>query len=117
MTNKRITRRGVDRVLSAIEEDILRASDAEILQETHNAHRQANGVRALVERQIQARTQAVPREPAARRQLLAELLRARPTLAPEMSATFNGGQTPSDNEVDEVISLLLRRGVLNPKND
>jgi len=117
MTNKRIKRSTIDRVLSAIERDILYASDDEILQETTGAQQQAHRVRTLIERQIQVRTRVVPREPAARRRLLAELLRTRPTLASAMSATFSDAQTPTDDEVDELIETLLRRGVLNPKRD
>lgn len=117
MTHKRVTHRTIDRVLSAIEEDMLCASDDEILRETKGGEQHARRVRGLIERQIQVRTDAVPREPAARRRLLAELLRARPALAPTLSATFSSRKTPSDDEVDETIETLLKHGVLKPKKD
>jgi hypothetical protein len=117
MTHKRVTYRTIDRVLSAIEKDILCAGDDEIVQESKGAEQHVRRVRALIERQIQVRTRTVPRQPAARRRLLAELLRARPTLAPTLGATFSTRKIPSDDEVDEIFETLLRHGVLKPKKD
>lgn len=115
MTIKRATHSTLDRVLSALEKEILRASDEEILQETKGAKQQAQRVRALVSHQISLRSQPVPQEPRARRHLVAELIRARPSLAPALSATFSGRNAPSDKEVDELIQKLLKRGVLRDK--
>lgn len=115
MTRKSISRSAVERVLETVERSIMQASDAELLQEHSDAREQAQQVRALIARQIELRARAVPREPVARRRLLADLLQVRPTLAPTMSATFAGGRTPTDDEVDELIEALLRRGVLSSK--
>jgi hypothetical protein len=117
MTHIRPRRVRIDLVLSEIEDNILAASDDEILKEAGTRTRAVDEVRALIERQLQDRTRPVPREPAARRQLLADLLRARPALASTMSVSFSGGNTPSDDEVDELIDALLRRGVIKQKID
>lgn len=107
----------IERVLDAIEDDILRADDREILQEADVARDSAERVRVLIQRQIRLRTSTVPREVGARRRLLAELLRARPVLAETIGAAFYADATPSDGEVDELIEALLQRGVLNPREE
>jgi hypothetical protein len=117
MTQKRIAHRSLDRVLSAIEEDLLHAGDSEILHEADDARQRVREVRALIDQQLGARSRAVPRGLTARRRLLAEILRARPTLSPAMSATFSDGKKPSGDEVDELIETLLRMGVLHDKRD
>lgn len=115
MKRPHITQSTLDRIISAIEEDILRTSDEEILRETESTQRDAQRVRALITRQIDVRGRDVPREPMARRQWLAELLRVRPGLSPTLSATFSSRKPPSDSEVDAVIHRLLKRGVLKKR--
>jgi hypothetical protein len=109
--------RQIDRLLSAFEEDILNASDEEIVGDIVESDETVKRVRALIARQTRIHARVIPREPTARRRLLAELLRVEPSLAPSMSATFSGGRTPSDDEVDELIEALLRRGVLKAEGD
>jgi hypothetical protein len=116
MTGKLRSRRSIERVLNAMEESILGASDEEILDETRAANAAAGEVRALIKQQIQLRNEMVPREPGARRRLLQSLLRTRPSLASTMRVSFSDTNTPSDDEVDEIIRVLIRRGVIKNKN-
>jgi hypothetical protein len=116
MTPKRRRRLDIDRVLSEIEEAILRASDTEILEDAGPGTRAADEVRTLIARQIQHRNHSVPRDPASRRRLLQNLLLSRPALGASMRVSFSDGRSPSDEQVDELIEALVREGVIGQKS-
>lgn len=113
MTPRRNIDKAIDSIISGLEEEILHASDDEILEDTGDARHAAAEVRTLIDQQIRARSHGVPNGLTARRSLLAEILRARPSLAPAMSATFSDGRNPSEDEVNDLIETLLRIGVLH----
>ena len=115
MTRNRDGSRRLGRLLDALEEATLLASDEKILQETRAAKVAATEVRDLVKGQMLLCNDVVPREPAGRRRLLENLLLARPSLASAMRVSFTGSNAATDEEVEEIIESLIRRGLIKNK--
>lgn len=101
-----------DSVLTAMEDDVLSATDAEVLAEA--AHGEVDAIRGLVaERIARARTAPLARRPVSRlpadpaeRRALLKLLLARPA-ARRLAVGFSEGRDLPDQEVEKLLRLLL----------
>lgn len=134
MTSSRSAVRKLDRVLSALENSLLSASDEDIVSSARDSsavaearaiirpHLKDVGLESTseVKHQPKKKVKSVPsgpRELASRLKLLQTLLRSRPELSPTISAVFSGGRKPSKRLVDQVTKELVRLGVLKDDKD
>ena len=113
MKLKRCAGERLEALLEALEEGVLKASDREIMADERSPKSASREVKTIIHRQVRLRDSVVPSEPEARLQLLQLLARTQPDAPSSLRMAFDGGRSPSDCEIEELIGELLRLGVLD----
>lgn len=121
MSQKRSLQRW-DRMTAALEDEVSRLSEPELLGEPQAAERVA-AMRQLIGAALQGRGRArspqvrLPADPRARRELLRRTLRRRPAVPGGISMSFSSPDSMSDSEVDAALRDLLDKGLLKPRSE
>lgn len=107
-----------DRMTAALEDDVSRLSESELLGEPQSAERVA-ALRQIIGTALQGRGRApspqvrLPADPRARRELLRRTLRRRPAVPGGISMSFSSPDSMSDSDIDSALRELLTKGLLN----
>ena len=109
-----------DRLVTALEKEVSRMSDEDILSLPASTQR-AQSFRTIIDSALKnvggtggesADTPPIPNEASARRELLRGML-SRRTVAPHSaSASFSSADDMNDDEVEQILLKLLRKGIL-----
>jgi len=123
----------LSKLLFALEDEILRISEAEAVTTLTAGHDDVDDVTRLISAQlfkhrgnsavsdaqtspkVRSRRSAAARSEA-RVALLRRLLMVRPELSPQLHAALSAGRTPRAQDVERLIAELVRKGVL-PKGE
>ena len=111
-----------DRMTAALEDEVSRLSEPELLGEPQAPERVA-AMRQLIAAALQGRGRArssqvrLPADPRARRELLRRTLRRRLAVPGGISMSFSSPESMSDSDVDSALHELLTKGLLNPWGD
>ena len=143
MTNEERSYRGLDNLLTGLEQDILDLDDRELDAETDRFFGSvrsvrdviANGLRSRVSldqsstdrgaAQAQGGPETVPYEAPAmpvpgsfseKRKMLAELFAQRPGIPGQLRMAFSARTALSDSEVEAMVERLIRLGILHRNN-
>jgi hypothetical protein len=114
MTSKPASER-LEKLLQALEERILKASDREILADPASPEIAIRDVKALVQghlRQI-PRGPVLPLDANARLALLQSLLSASANVPSGLRMALSDGRSPSEREVEDLLRELIQLGVLD----
>ena len=123
----------LSRLLSSLEDEILKMPDTEATTTLNAKRKDIDGVTRLVSAQLfnhQSKGAAPALQTSAKVRsqrssaskievhiaLLRRLLMAQPELSPKLHAVFSSGRSPDAEEVEGLIAELMHKGVL-PKDD
>ena len=114
MTSKPASER-LERLLEALEERVLKASDREILADHASPETGIRSVRELIQGHLRqsSRTTALPPEASARLALLQSLLSANSKVPSGLRMALSGGRSPSEKEVEDLLRELIQLGLLD----
>lgn len=114
MTSKPASER-LERLLEALEERILKASDREILADPASPQYAIRRVREFVQGHLRSTpgTRALPQDATARLALLQSLLSASAKVPSGLRMALSGGRSPSEKEVEDLLRELIQLGVLD----
>lgn len=115
-----------DALISGLEQDLMRISDARVLAESADLEIQDSPLKAFIQRNggplgvgKRAATAAaeLPGNAAARRELLLSVLSSQrgPKLPENVRVTFSAGEKMSDQRVTELLKEMLRHGLIKKK--
>ena len=114
MTTKSANER-LEKVLAALEERVLKASDREILADPASSKTAIREVRALVQRHLpqMSSAPALPADANARLALLQSLLAANSKVPSGLRMALSDGRSPSEKEVEDLLRELIQLGLLD----
>lgn len=114
MTSKPASER-LERLLEALEERILKASDREILADRASPQHALRSVRELVRGHLRdtPRTRELPQDATARLALLQSLLSGSVKVPSGLRMALSGRRSPSEKEVEDLLRQLIQLGVLD----
>jgi hypothetical protein len=121
----------LSRLLNALESEILKVPDAEVIATLDAAGSGVDDVSCLlvaqiakhhghiisathkISKKVRQRRSATAKNNGSRIALLRRLLVARPELSPQLHAVLSDGRTPSAQDVEKLIAELVRSGLLS----
>lgn len=117
MTTKPASER-LERLLEALEERVLKASDREILADPASPEIAIREVKALIRGHLPQvpRAPTLPADANARLALLQSILAASAKVPSGLRMALSDGRLPSEKEVEQLLRELIQLGVLDNDN-
>lgn len=140
MTSGRDAQHRLDTLLSGLEDEFLNMADLEILSEDEDEFDDIKLVRAMIQSKIEAYVSndhqqsetnlervsskrqnkqrkivpmTVPEKADERRRLLEMIVASQPNLPRQVQVAFSANENPTDSEIDDMVTELIRYGILN----
>ncbi len=114
MTSKPASDR-LERLLEALEERVLNASDRAILADPGSPEIEIREVKALIQSHLPQipRAPTLPADANARLALLQSILAASTKVPSGLRMALSGGRPPSEKEVEDLLRELIQLGILD----